>query len=166
MKRLTLLTLSGCLVGAAALLATAGDSSSPHSADAYATCSACHLPDGAGVPGAFPPIRNRAAAIAGLGGGREYLVTVTTYGLMGTIEVAGSQYFGVMAGNVGAMSAEEIAAALNYVVFELSDEPAAGQEPFTAAEVEQVQQGVSVKSPVAAAEMREQLVAEHGDQWP
>ena len=85
-----------------------------HSADAFATCSACHLADGVGIPGAFPPLRNRLAAMASLAGGRDYLIAVVSFGLMGTIEVGGMQYFGVMAGNNGAMTAEEIASALNY----------------------------------------------------
>jgi cytochrome c553 len=135
-------------------------------ADAYATCAACHLPDGAGVPGAFPPIRNRAATIAGLDGGREYLITVVSYGLMGTIEVGGTQFFGVMAGNAGMLDAGAIAAALNYVVFELNEADAADVEPFTTAEVEAVQAAVALKSPAGGGELRGKLVARHGDKWP
>jgi len=71
-----------------------------YSADAFATCSACHMPDGAGIPGAFPPLRNRLADIAGLDGGRDYLITAVSFGLMGTIEVGGMQYFGVMQATV------------------------------------------------------------------
>jgi mono/diheme cytochrome c family protein len=136
-----------------------------YSAEAFATCAACHLPDGAGIPGAFPRIRDRAAAIATLEGGREYLVTVVTYGLMGAIEVDGNALFGVMAGNTG-MSGEEIAAALNYVVFELNDNDASGIEPFTASEVEAVQAATTLKSPAGGGELRTKLVAEHGDEWP
>ena len=153
------------LVSVSSLPVTA-DSLPGYSEDAYATCSACHLPDGVGIPGAFPPVRGRAAAIAGLDGGREYLATVVSYGLMGTIDVAGSQYFGVMAGNAGALSAEEIAAALNYTVFELNDEVAADIDPFTAEEIENVQLGTSAKSPATAGEMRVRLVTDNGDQWP
>jgi len=134
--------------------------------DAYATCSACHLPDGAGVPGAFPRIRNRAAAIAALDGGREYLITVVSYGLMGAIEVDGQQLFGVMAGNTGAMSDDELAAALNYVVFDLNDGEANGIEPFTASEVKAVKEATTLRSPAAAGELRGNLAARHGDEWP
>jgi hypothetical protein len=136
-----------------------------HSADAYATCAACHLPDGAGVPGAFPRIRNRAATIAALEGGREYLVTVVSYGLMGAIEVDGNSIYGIMAGNTG-MSSEELAAALNYVVFELNDGDASGIEPFTASEVEAVQLATTLKSPAAGGELRVDLVSRLGDKWP
>ena len=136
-----------------------------YSADAYATCAACHLPDGAGVPGAFPRIRDRVAAISALDGGREYLVTVVTYGLMGAIEVDGNTFYGIMAGNIG-MSSEELAAALNYVVFELNDNDASDIEPFTAGEVEAVQAATTLKSPAGGGELRVDMVAKHGDEWP
>ena len=154
--------LLGFALGTPASYAGGGE----YTADAYATCSACHLPDGAGVPGAFPPVKNRAAAIAALEGGRDYLVKVVSFGLMGTIQVGGAQYFGVMAGNSAAMSAVEIAAALNYVVFELNDGDASGVEPFTAAEVERIQAETAVKSPTGAGELRRELEASHGEQWP
>lgn len=155
---------------AAALLACAALAAGAHAgdypADAYATCSACHLPDGAGVPGAFPPVRDRAARIAALDGGRDYLVRVVSFGLMGAIEVGGMQYFGVMAGNSGAMSAADVAAALNYVVFELNDGDAAGIAPFTTEEVERVQAATAVQGPAGAGEERRKLRESHGDEWP
>jgi mono/diheme cytochrome c family protein len=153
-------------MAALAVVSRAGDSPESYSADAFTTCSACHLADGMGVPGAFPSIRSRGAAIAALDGGRDYLITVVSYGLMGTIEVEGMQYFGVMAGNSGTLSTEDIAAALNYVVFELNDGDAADVQPFTAEEVDKTQAAESVKSPTAAGSLREQLAIEHGDQWP
>jgi mono/diheme cytochrome c family protein len=147
-------------------LPAAADPESVYGADAYATCSACHLADGVGVPGAFPPIRNRTAAIAQLDGGRDYLITVVSYGLMGNIDVAGAQFFGVMAGNAGALSAADIAAALNYVIFELNDAEAIDTDPFTAEEVEKSQANVAMKSPAAGGELRVKLVESSGDQWP
>lgn len=149
-----------------AISAVANDESAAYSADAYATCAACHLPDGAGVPSAFPPVKNRAAAIAALEGGRDYLVTVVSFGLMGNITIDGTPYFGVMAGNHPAMSAEEIATALNFIVFELNDEDAAEIDPFTAAEVQNVQASVEPKSPAAGGEKRKTLTAMHGEEWP
>ncbi len=137
-----------------------------YDAGAYATCAACHLPDGAGIPGAFPRIRSRAAAIAQLDGGRDYLITVTSYGLMGNITVDAAQYFGVMPGNSAAMSAEDIASVLNYIVFELSDEDATDVDEFTAEEVTNVQSGVTSKGPAAAGEIRKTLVTKYGDGWP
>ena len=164
--RLRSVVPAGLLSAAVSIAFAADDASSAYPADAYATCAACHLPDGAGIPGAFPPIRNRAATIASLDGGRAYLATVVSYGLMGTINVAGSQYFGVMAGNVGAMSPEDIAAALNYVIFELNDADAIDLEPYTAEEVAEAQAAVSTKSPAAGGDVRSRLVDDHGDEWP
>ena len=164
MKQTIRAVLATWLVAALAIVSTAQEGG--YSAEAYSTCSACHLPDGVGIPGAFPPIRDRAATIASLDGGRDYLVTVVSYGLMGTIEVDGNQYFGVMAGNTGALSSDDLAAALNYIVFELNDGDASGIEPFTTSEVERVQAATSVKSPAAAGQLRGELAAKHGDQWP
>ena len=157
MRRL-LIALTGACLGH---VAAAQDGSA-----AYATCAACHLPDGVGIPGAFPPIRERAAKIAALDGGREYLITVVSYGLMGNIQVEGTQYFGVMAGNFGTFDTAEVAAVLNYVVFELGDGEAAGVEPFTGEEVEKAQAAVALKSPAGGGQVREKLASEHGDQWP
>jgi len=139
-----------------------------YSTDAYATCSACHLADGAGIPGAFPPLRNRLADIAGLDGGRDYLITAVSFGLMGTIEVGGMQYFGVMAGNNGTMTAEEIASALNYAVFELTDgkDAASSVSAFSADEVSSSQSKVSTASPAVAGKLREKMLEQHGDKWP
>ena len=156
--------MRGLIVAAAILIAM--PASAEYDPQAFATCAACHLPDGVGVPGAFPPVRNRATKIAALEGGREYLVTVVTYGLMGTIVVDGAQYFGVMAGNTGALTNEDIAAALNYLVFDLNDGDAEGIEEFTADEVAAVQANTSVKSPAAAGQLRTDLAATHGDEWP
>ena len=155
-----------CAVAALTVFSLAEESAAEFNGDAYVTCSACHLPDGVGIPGAFPPLRNRAAKIAGLEGGREYLITVVTYGLMGTIQVDGVQYFGVMAGNAGPMTPEDIAAVLNYVVVELNDNDATEHEPFTAEEVEKTQAAIAVKSPTAAGELRKTLSNKYGDQWP
>lgn len=145
--------------------ATAQDQDS-YDAGSYTTCAACHLPDGAGIPGAFPRIRSRATAIAQLEGGRDYLITVTSYGLMGNITVDAAQYFGIMPGNSAAMSADDIASVLNYIVFELSDTETTGIDEFTAEEVNSVQSGVASKSPATAGEIRKALTTRHGDGWP
>ena len=156
--------MRGLIVAAAIFIAM--PASAEYDPQAFATCAACHLPDGVGVPGAFPPVRNRASKMAALAGGREYLITVVTYGLMGTIVVDGAQYFGVMAGNTGALSNEDIAAALNYLVFDLNDGEVDGIEPFTAEEVAAVQESTSVKSPAAAGQLRTELATTHGEEWP
>ena len=64
------------------------------------------------------------------------------------------------------MSSEALAAALNYVVFELNDNDASDVEPFTASEVEAVQAATSLKSPAGGGELRVEMVEKHGDEWP
>ena len=139
-----------------------------YSAASYAACAVCHRPDGTGIPGAFPPIRNRAGAIAALDGGREYLQTVVAHGLMGKIEAGGQSYVGVMPGHLGTMNAETMAAAINFAVFELTEDSAAVADvkPFLAAELEAVAAAVESPSPQSAADIRADLAARHGEQWP
>jgi len=166
MKKAGIVVSAMCAVAMSSGALHAQESEAGYDSTAYATCAACHLPDGAGIPGAFPRIRSRAAAIAQLEGGRDYLITVTSYGLMGNITVDGAQYFGIMPGNSAAMSAEEIASVLNYIVFELSDTEATGIDEFTAEEVDNVQSGIASKSPATGGEIRKALTARHGDDWP
>ncbi len=167
MKRL--IALAGCAVFlAGASLYADEEVVGTYSADAYATCAACHLADGAGIPAAFPPINNRVAIMAGLPGGREYLITVLSSGLMGTIEAGGAQFFGVMPGNKGMMSAEEMAAALNYAIFELVDDKTsvAEVEPITADEVSAILSSDAEGSPATTAELRNGLIERNGEEWP
>ena len=137
-------------------------------AESYAQCAACHLAEGAGVPGAFPPIRNRAAAIARLDGGREYLITVALHGLMGMLTVEGQVYAGVMVGHKGILDSAAIAAAINHTVFDLNDDPesASGVEAFTAAEVDSVDASLGQGGPMVAGQQRSALVAKYPEQWP
>ena len=162
MKPLPLLLLGVCI---AAISPRGLAADEEVDADAYTTCAACHLIDGVGIPGAFPPINDRTAAMAALDGGRDYLIMVVSYGLMGTIEAGGSQYMGIMPGNKGMMAADDIAAALNYVVFELSDSNA-DIAPFTSDEVEAVQSAARAAGPNTAAEIRQKLIEQHEDEWP
>ena len=103
----------------------------------YGRCAACHLPDGAGLPGVFPPLKDRLAPIASLPDGREYLVLVVSRGLAGPITVADVPYFGMMPGQGGALDSAATAKILNFVATELNVS-AAGWQPFTAEEVDRV----------------------------
>lgn len=91
----------------------AGFSSSVNAADgaaAYATCAACHQANGAGIPGAFPPL----AESEWVNGPVENLIRIQLRGLMGPITVKGTAYNSVMPPNA-AMSDDEIAAVLTYI---------------------------------------------------
>lgn len=76
----------------------------------YATCSACHQANGAGIPGAFPPL----AESEWVNGPVENLIRIQLRGLMGPITVKGVTYNSVMPANA-ALSDEEIAAVLTHV---------------------------------------------------
>lgn len=65
-------------------------------AKAYKRCSACHLATGKGVPGAFPPVKDRLVPFANYKEGRDYLIMVVEAGLMGPIKVNGMTYRSVM----------------------------------------------------------------------
>lgn len=154
-----------CLL-AAGITSTSLADDAEYSADDFKPCAACHLDDGAGIPGAFPKIRNRAAAMASLEGGREYLIVVVSSGLMGPITADGTNYMGVMPGQKGAMQADAIAAVLNYLVLELTDDKSTGISPFTEEEVAASQAAISSAGLMTAATVRTGLIEQHGDQWP
>jgi mono/diheme cytochrome c family protein len=94
-------------------------------AQAYAqSCSGCHGPTGAGIPGVFPPLAGHALDLYQADGGRTYLIDVLLYGLQGPIEVDGQTYNGVMPA-WQQLSDEQIAAIVNHAVvgFDTVDEP-------------------------------------------
>jgi mono/diheme cytochrome c family protein len=76
----------------------------------YATCSACHQANGAGIPNAFPPI----AESEWVNGPVENLIRIQLRGLMGPITVKGQQFNSMMPPQAS-MSDEEIAAVLTYI---------------------------------------------------
>ncbi len=166
MRLLIICLLAGC---AAPLIDEATDIIIPeYSASDFAVCAACHLDDGSGIPGAFPPLRSRSAKMAALDGGREYLIMVVSFGLMGTIQAEGQSYFGVMPGHAGSMQAGAIAAALNYLVFGLNDDAKVGNtvKSFSAREVSAVQANTAGGNPMTAGRLRNGLLARHSEKWP
>jgi mono/diheme cytochrome c family protein len=93
-------------------------------------CAACHQADGAGLPGAFPPLVGHAAALAR--DHRAHLLRLALYGQQGPIEVGGTRYDGAMPGQPQ-LSDDDVAAVLNHVVRAWG--PDAGVAPYTADEV-------------------------------
>lgn len=116
--------------------ALAGDEAG---AAAYQRCAACHLPNGAGVPGAFPALAGRVAHAAGKPEGRDYLVMTVAVGVMGEVDVDGKKIRGIMPAQAG-MSDADIAAALNHAaeLKPIGAEAAASAKPFTASEVSEI----------------------------
>lgn len=104
---------------------------------AYQRCSACHLADGAGVPGAFPPLKDRLSLIANDDTGREYLIAVIKSGLSGMLNIGGMQYMGYMPAQGAGLSNEQIAGLLNYLISDLNAATVAEDwKMFSGAEVE------------------------------
>jgi mono/diheme cytochrome c family protein len=75
-----------------------------------ATCLACHMADGSGVPGMHPPL----AKTDWVTGDKDRLIRITIQGLSGRIEVNGRVYNSVMPPN-GHLSNREIADVLTYI---------------------------------------------------
>lgn len=109
-------------------------------ADLYQQCSACHLPTGDGVPGAFPPLKNRVAAIASSDEGRAYLIHVINKGLMGQLMISGQSYMGFMPAQGNTYSAEQLTDLANYLVTELDqDNMTESWKPYAVDEVKAMQ---------------------------
>jgi mono/diheme cytochrome c family protein len=96
-------------------------------------CALCHQAGGVGVPGQFPRLAGRVAAISGNPKGRAYLIDVLTYGMSGNITVDGQAIFGLMP-PFAQFSDDMVADILSYAQT-LGDAPANKPAPFTAAEV-------------------------------
>jgi mono/diheme cytochrome c family protein len=88
------------------------------------SCSACHQPDGLGVPSTFPPLSGNPNVQD-----TEYVQAVITEGLSGPIEVLGVTYDGVMP-PITNLSDAEIAAVTAYIQADVFAEPEGpGLEP-------------------------------------
>lgn len=109
MRRLAIIfALAGTTLAGSAAAADDG-------ATIYKRCAACHLANGAGVPGAFPPLKADVRSLATTAAGRRYLALVVIRGVSGPITVEGKAYRGTMPAQAGLNDAQ-VAAVLNYVV--------------------------------------------------
>jgi mono/diheme cytochrome c family protein len=155
--------LAGALFLAATVAcADAADTSNPDGAAAYQRCAACHLPGGEGIPGAFPPLKGRIAAMAASEEGRAYLVAVIQGGLMGSITVNGTPYMGVMPAQGASYDAQDISQVLNYAVQVIdSENVAADWAPFTADEVTRLLAANPTPTTQGSATLRQALLEQH-----
>lgn len=99
---------------AAMLVAAPAVAQVPDGASIYTRCAACHLPTGAGVPGAFPPLQSDFLSRAKTAAGRRYLVLVVHKGVSGPLVIDGKPYRGIMPAQ-SSLTDAEIAAVLNHV---------------------------------------------------
>lgn len=104
------------MLGVAGWLAAGAAAAVPRAADPgeevyVAACAACHMPNGTGIPGAFPPL----AGSRWITGDERLVVRIVLHGLTGDIEVEGDTYSGLMPPLGGTLSDGEIAAVATYV---------------------------------------------------
>jgi len=76
-----------------------------------ANCSACHGTDGAGRPGAFPPLAGNAMVT----GSPEKVIAVVKDGLTGPTTVNGKAYSASMPAWKASLSDNQIAAVITYI---------------------------------------------------
>ena len=103
--------------------------------DHYARCAACHLADGAGVPGMFPPLTGHVRRFFGSPEGRGYLGRLVLGGANGAVEVHGVHYAGVMPAVVADLSNAEVADLLNELVRRYGSPESTLSRSFSAEEV-------------------------------
>ena len=89
-------------------------SASPGFKTYSANCAACHLENGLGVPGAFPPLAGNVASLLAQPGGRGYLIRALLFGVEGAISVDNASYAGAMPAWNG-LDDRALAAVLNHV---------------------------------------------------
>jgi mono/diheme cytochrome c family protein len=99
-------------------------------------CQLCHQAGAQGLPGQFPRLAGRVAAISKNAAGRVYLADVLTYGLSGTVKVDDQQIVGLMP-PFAVLPNDVVANILSYVQ-SLGDEKSAkggSAKPFTESEI-------------------------------
>lgn len=84
--------------------------------DHYARCAACHLDDGAGVPGLFPPLKGHVQRFFATRDGRSYLARLVVGGTTGSVDIQGVRYMGAMPAVVADLSDADVADLLTALV--------------------------------------------------
>lgn len=128
-------------------LAATGSATAQDGATIYKRCAACHLADGSGVPGAFPPLKTDVRSLAATAAGRRYLALVVIRGVSGPITVAGKVYRGTMPAQAGLNDAQ-VAAVLNHVT------RGGSAKTFTAGEIAGYRAGGAALSSAAVARLQ------------
>lgn len=97
----------------------------------YRRCAACHLANGNGIPGAFPPLAADVRSLSQSAAGRRYLALVVIKGVSGPLTVDGKTFRGVMPAQADLNDAA-VATLLNHVVTKVAK---GSGEAFTATEI-------------------------------
>ena len=80
-------------------------------AEVYGTCAACHMPNGAGMAGAFPPL----AGSEWVTGKAEVPIAIVLHGMQGEVTVKGAKYNSVMTAWGPMFSDQEVANVVTYI---------------------------------------------------
>ena len=123
--------LVAALMVALASLAFAGDGKAVYNQ----FCASCHMANGQGTPGVFPPLANWAGNFVKEDDGRAVLVHIAAFGMQGQISVLGKTYNGFMP-PYAQLSNEQIADLFNYILGEWNKDLLPKDfKPFAADEV-------------------------------
>ena len=98
-----------------------------------ANCAVCHRANGAGTPGLAPPVTEYPARFLATPEGRCQLALTVLFGMFGDI-VVGERHYNFKMPEFTRLDDATLAAALNFVVFDL-DHPPADVAPLVAAEL-------------------------------
>jgi mono/diheme cytochrome c family protein len=116
-------------------------------AQVYATCAACHMPTGLGLPNAFPPL----AGSEWVTGRIEVPIALVLHGMQGEVTVKGAKYNSVMTPWGAMFSDQEVANVVTYIRSQWGNRASAA----TAADVARVRAATrSQKAPLTAAEVK------------
>ena len=107
----------------------------------FITCSACHLPSGEGIPGAFPSLQSLPKVIP-QEGGKDYLISVVLQGLNGQIQSNGNTFNGFMQAFAPTFNDEEVAEVLNYVLQHIGKATLTGEQMIVPAEVATIREQI------------------------
>ncbi len=80
-------------------------------AEVYGTCAACHMVNGAGMAGAFPPLAGSEWVI----GKPEVPIAIVLHGMQGEVTVKGAKYNSVMTPWASMFSDQEVANVVTYI---------------------------------------------------
>lgn len=127
----------------------------------YVYCAACHLTGGEGVPGAFPPLKDRIGPIASIPEGRDYLILTLKVGMIGTITIDNMPYSGAMPA-VPSMTDQQLADVMNYVVRTFNKKTVKRKwKPFTAKEIAEVMTKYPGYTPSKTKQFRDKLFTDN-----
>jgi mono/diheme cytochrome c family protein len=117
-------------------------------------CLMCHQSGAVGLPGQFPRLAGRIAAISSRPKGRAYLIDVLTYGMAGKITVDDQPIVGLMP-PFAQLSNDDVAGVLSYVQsLDVSPGGAPQGGPPRVFTAEEVRAGRSATSAKSATDVR------------